>query len=154
MASIRKEIEVAAAPEQVWDALRDVGRIHERLVKGFVSDCRLEGDVREVTFGNGMTVREQIVDIDDTHRRVAWSAQGEPFSHYNASVQAFDEGAGRTRLVWVADLLPHELKDSIASMIDQGLAAMKQTLEAGGGGEPDRRPVPGMPPRGDVGQLG
>jgi carbon monoxide dehydrogenase subunit G len=131
MASIHREIQVAAAPERVWDALRDVGRIHQRLVRGFVTDCRLEGDARVVTFGNGMTVRERIVDVDDARRRVAWSAVGEPFSHHNASVQALAEGDGHTRLVWIADLLPDELAPQIAGMIDQGMAAMKRTLEEG-----------------------
>jgi carbon monoxide dehydrogenase subunit G len=129
MASIRREIHVDAAPHRVWDALRDVGRIHERLVKGFVVDCRLEGEVRVVTFANGMTLRERIVDVDDAQRRVAWSAVGEPFAHHNASVQAFEERGG-TRLVWIADLLPHALADTVAPLIDQGMAAMQRTLEA------------------------
>lgn len=129
MASIRREIQVAAAPAQVWDALRDIGRIHERLVPGFVTDCRLDGDSRVVTFANGMTVRERIVDVDDAQRRVVWSAVGEPFTHHNASVQAFAEGDQRTRLVWIADLLPHELEAPIGSMIDHAMAAMRQTLE-------------------------
>ena len=129
MASIRSEIEVAAAPALVWDALRDVGCIHERLVRGFVTDCRLEGDTRVVTFGNGMTVRERIVDIDDAQRRVVWSVLGAPFTHHNASVQAFAEGTDRTRLVWIADLLPDSLETQVGAMIDQGMAAMKRTLE-------------------------
>jgi carbon monoxide dehydrogenase subunit G len=129
MASIHREIQLAAASEQVWDALRDVGRIHERLVPGFVTDCRLDGDSRIVTFGNGMTARERIIDIDDAQRRVVWSVVGEPFTHHNASVQAFAEGADSTRLVWIADLLPNELEDQIGAMIDQGMAAMKRTLE-------------------------
>ena len=130
MASIRREIQVAVAADRAWDALRDVGRIHERLVKGFVTDCRLDGDARVVTFANGMTVRERIVD--DAQRRVVWAVAEAPLEHYNASVQAFDEGGDRTRLVWIADLLPHAQADRIAAMIDQGMAAMKQTLEAAG----------------------
>ena len=132
MASIRREIQVAAPPARVWDALRDVGRIHARLVKGFVTDCRLDGDARVVTFANGMTLRERIVDVDDAQRRVAWSAVGEPFVHHNASVQAFAEGGDHTRLVWIADLLPDELEPRIAPLIDQGMAAMKRTLEQTG----------------------
>jgi carbon monoxide dehydrogenase subunit G len=128
MASIRREIRVGVAPERAWDALRDVGRIDERLVRGFVTHCRLEGDMRVVTFANGMQVRERIVDVDDHARRVAWSVQGAPFEHHNASVQALADGAD-TRLVWIADLLPSALADSIAPLIEQGLAAMKQTLE-------------------------
>ncbi len=132
MASIRREIRVAAEPASVWDALRDVGRLHERLVQGFVTDCRLEGDVREVTFANGMTVRELIVDVDDEHRRVAWSVLGEPFRHHNASVQAFAEDGG-TRLVWIADLLPDDLKPQIDAMVEQAMVAMKRTLERDAG---------------------
>ena len=132
MASIRKEIVIEKTPGQVWDALSDVGAIHVRLVPGFVAECRLEEGARIVTFGNGMTVRERIVDIDDAQRRVVWSVIGAPFTHHNASVQAFADGADRTRLVWIADLLPDELETQIGSMIDQGMAAMKRTLEQSG----------------------
>jgi carbon monoxide dehydrogenase subunit G len=128
MASIRKELVVDAPAEQVWDAVRDVGAIHRRLVPGFVTDCRLDGDARVVTFGNGVTVRELIVDLDDAARRLVWSARGGRLSHHNASLQVFEEG-GRTRLIWIADLLPNEMAPAIAGMIEQGLAAMKRTLE-------------------------
>jgi hypothetical protein len=74
MASIRKEIQTSASPEQVWDALRDVGALHTRLVPGFVVDTRLEPGERIVTFGNGMVIREPIIDVNDETRRVAWSA--------------------------------------------------------------------------------
>lgn len=40
MATIRVERSIEAPPEQVWDALRDWGAIHERLVPGFVVDAR------------------------------------------------------------------------------------------------------------------
>ena len=129
MASIRREVSIAVAPGQAWSALRDVGALHTRLVAGFVTDCRLDGDARIVTFANGMTARERIVDIDDTARRVAWSAVGGRLSHHNASAQVFDD-AGGSRVVWIADLLPNELAPAIAAMIEQGLAAMKRTLEA------------------------
>src|SRR5205085_12384898 len=99
MASIRKEIHVDAKPDRVWDALRDVGALHERVVPGFVVATRLEQGARVVTFGNGMTARELIVDVDDEARRVVWAVVGGRFTHHNASVQVFDDGAG-SRLVW------------------------------------------------------
>jgi carbon monoxide dehydrogenase subunit G len=129
MASIRREVAIEAAPEAVWSALRDVGAIHTRLAPGFVTDVRLEGNVRTVTFGNGMVVDEIIIDVDDESRRVAWSAQGARLTHHNASAQVFAEGPKRTRFVWIADILPNELALTIASMIEQGLAAVKRTLE-------------------------
>ena len=129
MASIQRDIEVGAALPAVWDALRDVGRIHERLVPGFVTDCRMEGRVRVVTFGNGSVVREPILDVDPSRHRVAWAAVGGSFEHYNASVQAFEVGDGRTRLRWIADLLPDEAAPKVAGMIEEGLRVMKRTLE-------------------------
>lgn len=130
MASIRKEIIIDVPAEQLWDAMRDVGALATRLARGFVTDCQMDGDTRIVTFGSGMVVREPIIDIGDADRRLVWSATGGRLSHYNASSQVFDEGPGRCRVVWVADLLPHAMAPAIAGMIEQGLAAMKATLEA------------------------
>ena len=129
MASIHREIRLAASAETVWDAVRDVGSIHRRLCPGFVTDCRMEGDsARIVTFGNGMTVKELIVDLDDQARRLSWSAVGGRLSHHNASMQIIAEGEG-CRAVWIADLLPNELAGAIAGMIDQGLDAMRLAME-------------------------
>src|SRR5262249_57249093 len=129
MASIRKEIRVETSAENVWAAVRDVGALHTRLVPGFVVDTRLERDARIVTFGNGMIVRELIVDLDDEARRLAWSARGGRLSHHNASVQVFADGPRRCRLVWVADLLPNELAGDIRAMIGQAAAVLKNTLD-------------------------
>jgi hypothetical protein len=51
-------------------------------------------------------------------------------THHNASLQVFADGEGRSRVVWIADLLPNELAGYIAGMIEQGMAVMKKTLEA------------------------
>jgi hypothetical protein len=128
MASIHKEMFVDAAPDQVWAAFRDVGAIHTRLAKGVVTDTKLEGDTRIVTFANGMVARERIIDIDDARRRLAYSVvEGRP-THHHATFQVFPEGAG-CRIVWIADLLPNELKDVIEGMMEHGMAAMKSTLQ-------------------------
>ena len=59
MATLHHEITIQARAEDVWDAVRDVGALHTRLVPGFVKDTRLEpGAIRVVTFGNGVVVRE------------------------------------------------------------------------------------------------
>jgi carbon monoxide dehydrogenase subunit G len=128
MASIRKEIPLDARAEDVWDAVRDIGALHTRLVPGFVTDTRLEPGARIVTFGNGMVVRELIVDLDDKARRLAWSAVGGRLTHHNASAQVFPEGDQRSRLVWTADLLPDELAGDIRTMMEHGAAAMQKAF--------------------------
>src|SRR3954470_24773806 len=118
MASINREIRIAASPDVVWNALRDVGALHTRLAPGFATDTRLEDGARIVTFGNGLVVKELIIDVDERARRVAWSAVGGRLTHHNASAQVFADGDGTTRFVWIADLLPHEMAPAIAGMID------------------------------------
>jgi len=129
MATIRKEIEIERSKEFVWDAIRDVGAIHERLVPGFVVDCKLEGDSRIVTFPNGMVVRELIVAVDDETCRHAWSARGGHLTHHNASIQVFPDGREKCRVIWIADLMPNEIAQTVGEMIQHGLNTMKQTLE-------------------------
>ena len=128
MASVHREIVVERSAADVWDALADVGALHTRLVRGFVTDCRLEPGARVVTFANGLVARELIVSVDAERHRVAWSVVGGRLSHHNASAQAFAEGDGACRIVWIADFLPDEHAPAIAGMIEQGLQAMRRTL--------------------------
>ncbi|HET7219048.1 MAG TPA: SRPBCC family protein [Vicinamibacterales bacterium] len=130
MASIRKEIAVEAAADRVWAAIRDVGSIHLRLARDFVVDTRLEGDGRIVTFANGAVIRERIVDIDDGSRRLAYTVVEWRATHHHATFQVFAEGARRSRVVWIADLLPDDLAADVDGMMEQGSAAIKRTLES------------------------
>ncbi len=132
MASVHKDILINAAPDAVWDAVRDVGKIHERLCPGFVVDTRMVDDdtARMVTFGNGMTVKEVIVDCDDARRRLVWTVESERLSHHNGVMQIEDAGEGRSRAVWTADVLPHAAAENVGAMMGMGLEAMKKRLEA------------------------
>jgi carbon monoxide dehydrogenase subunit G len=116
MASIHREITVTAPPAEVWDAIREVDAPHKRLAPGFLTDTRMEGDARVVTFANGIVARELIVDV------------GGRMTHHNASLQVFAAPDGGSRVVWIADLLPHELRAAIAGLIEQGMAVMQRTL--------------------------
>lgn len=130
MASIHRETLINAPASQVWAALKDVGALHTRLVPGFVVDCRVEGESRLVAFANGIEARELIVDISDELMRVSWSAVGGRLTHHNASAQVIPLGETSCKVLWVADLLPHEMAPPIAAMIEQGLAAMKSSQES------------------------
>lgn len=129
MASIIREVRIDARPEHVCDALRDVGALHTRLVPGFVVDTRMDGDARIVTFANGMVAREEIVDVNDAIRRVAWAIVDGQFLHYNGAAQVFPDGISRSRFVWTADLLPNDMAAEVATMIEAGLHVIKRTME-------------------------
>ncbi|MFF0613983.1 SRPBCC family protein [Nocardia tengchongensis] len=73
MATIRQEVVIEAAPEYVWDVVRDVGAVHERLLPGRVVGTRVEAGERFLTFPDGHVIRELIVAVDDESRRMAYS---------------------------------------------------------------------------------
>jgi uncharacterized protein YndB with AHSA1/START domain len=129
MTSLRKEIHIDVPPARVWDALRDVGALHIRVVPGFVTDTRMEGNSRVVTFGNGMVAREHIVGVDESRRRVCWAITDPPFEHYNGAAWVEPDINGGARFVWTADLLPHNLGAQVEQMMDAGIAVIKKTLE-------------------------
>ena len=84
--------------------MRDFGALHEHLVPGFVTDCRMDGEDRIVTFASGAVVREVLIDLDDEQRRLVWSIVDGPYRHHNGVAQVSAEGDG-SRFVWTTDLL-------------------------------------------------
>jgi carbon monoxide dehydrogenase subunit G len=128
MASLHKDILIDAPPDQVWAAVRDFGAVHTRLAPGFVTDARLDGDARIVTFANGNVAREQLVDCDEARRRLVYAIANERVKHYSASVQVMPDGEARSRLVWIVDLLPHEMAPYIDGQMDQAALAMQKAL--------------------------
>ena len=129
MASIYKEFLVDASPRFVWEAIKDVGAVHARLAQGFVTDTKLEGDTRTVTFANGFVVQEQVVSIDDEIRRFAYRAVGGRASHHNAFFQIFPTPDGKSKVVWVTDLLPDDMRSAVEQMVESGSVAIQRTLE-------------------------
>ena len=128
MASIQKEIIIDASPDHVWDALRDFGALHTRLAPGFVTDTKLDGDARIVTFSNGTVAREILVDCDDAKRRLVYAIVSERIKQHSASAQVFAESDGRTRFVWIADVLPNEVAPTVAELMEKGAEAMRRNL--------------------------
>jgi hypothetical protein len=130
MTSLRKELSLAADGDRVWSALRDFGAVHTRLAPGFVTDTVMDGErLRVVTFFNGTSARETLVSCDDASRRLVYAIIGGRAEHYSASAQVFDDGPGRSRFVWIVDVLPDAIAPYIDDMMKRGAAVMAATLE-------------------------
>lgn len=131
MASIQKEFVIASSADDVWDAVRDFGAVHTRLAPGFVTNAVMDGDSRLVTFSNGTSAREILVDCDDAKRRLVYAVVSERIRQHSASVQIYEDGDKRTKFVWTVDVLPNEIAPYISGQMDLSIAAMKKTLENG-----------------------
>ena len=47
---------------------------------------------------------------------------------HSASVQVVADGDTRTRLIWIVDVLPHEIASYIEGQMDQAALAMQRAL--------------------------
>ena len=98
MGSITKYIDVAAPANAVWDAVRDFGALHERLVPGFVVGSTLEGDDgsdRVITFVSGA-----VAELPRSGSRIEWTT----------------------------DFLPDALGSTLDAMMEQGVLAMGRSF--------------------------
>ena len=131
MASIHKDVPINAPAGEVWDAVRDFGALHTRLVPGFVLDTRLDGEARIVSFANGTMARELLVDCDGARRRLVYAEISERVKQHSASVQVIADGEARCRLLWTVDVLPDEIAPDMNGQMDLAAAAMQKALGRG-----------------------
>lgn len=129
MASIHQQVAVGVDVQKAWQALRNVGNAHQ-LFAPVLTNSRLDGDTRTVTFANGMVLHERILDVDDRRHRVAYSALDAPgMTYHHASMELIDTGDGRCLFQWTTDFLPPEVSGNIAPLVDAGTTALKKNLE-------------------------
>lgn len=130
MASIRKEIVIEAPAARVWDALRDFHAVDTRLATGFVMKSVADGNTRVLTFSNGSVLREELVSIDESTRRLAYAiCTSERLKHYQGAAQVFAESDRRCRFVWIVDVLPEEMAGYIDDQMSLAVPLMKKRLE-------------------------
>lgn len=128
MATVRKAFRSPRSAQEVWEKLRRFDAVHE-LAPGFVTATEMEpSGARVVTFANGMEVREWLVSSDDGARRLVYAILDHPnYTHYSASAQVFEDGAG-SRFEWIVDFLPDEMAGMQNAAMEAGAAAMKAAL--------------------------
>jgi len=130
MATLNKQIALDTGAANAWSAIRDFGQVHTRVAPGFLTKLEMDKGDRVLTFFNGLEARERLVTVDDEQSRLVYSVvEGRP-THYNAAVQVFPEGDGRSRVIWTIDILPNELGPTVGGMMEHALPIMKKTLEA------------------------
>jgi hypothetical protein len=131
MASITEQVTLEVSADRAWAALRDVGRAHV-LFAPVLTDGSIDGDIRTVTFANGMVLQERILDVDEARRRVSYAALNAPGTEYHhASMQIIEDGNRRCRFVWITDAHPAAVIPAITPLIAQGTQAVKANLEGG-----------------------
>jgi hypothetical protein len=128
MPTVHVETVIDRAPDEVWEVISDWEKGPARMAPGFVTDSRLDGGDRLVTFANGMTVKEIKTGQDDARRRLAWSVVSPTVTHHNGAFTVHDAGDGKSRVTWIADVLPDAAAQTFEQMMTAGIAVMAKAL--------------------------
>jgi Polyketide cyclase / dehydrase and lipid transport len=131
VATVGVEAVIHLPPQRVWDAIADIGAVHRRLLPGRVADARIEDDTRVLTMPDGSQIRELIISVDHSIRRMAYAVtegQRLPLTYHHAAFQVIGEGR-HSRLVWLTDVLPHTMAAAVQARVERGIVEIKQTLE-------------------------
>ena len=93
---------------------------------------RIEDDTCILTMPDGSRVRELIIWVDHSIRRMAYAVtegQRLPLTYHHAAFHVIDEG-DHSRLVWLADVLPHAMAAAVRARLERGIVEIKQVLES------------------------
>ncbi|MEM1053185.1 MAG: SRPBCC family protein [Pseudomonadota bacterium] len=132
MARIVETVDIGCSRAKAWAAVGDIGGL-DQSVPQLVAACEYDAQskVRTVTFRNELTLVEPIIVHDEEAMLIAWTAQGGGWDHHNASLQvlAGSDEAASCRVQWIADVLPDSEEETIRTIVQAGLGALKETLE-------------------------
>ena len=131
MATARVELRIAADADAVWKVIGDFETGPLKMAPGHVIECRTDRDIRTVVFADGTVARERLVTIEDSQRRIVYAVLGDTVKpeHDNASMQVLPLGYRSCRLIWLHDVLPSDLAESLAAAMREGGSVIKATLE-------------------------
>lgn len=131
MAFIRVEFDVEADCAQVWQVIGDWEAGPVRMAPGFVMTSEATGDIRVVTFADGVVARERLVSRDDHRCRVAYSLMGAAGPvHDNAVMEVIAAGPRCCRFLWSRDVLPDAAAGRLRAVMEEAAPIIKSALES------------------------
>ena len=129
MASHKAEISIARSPDEVWKVVRDFNGVGDYMPG--IDSCTVDGDVR--TVGTmGVTVKEQLFDLDDDTRRISYGIIESPMANMvsHKCVIGVDAQGDGTHLTWTVEVEPDELLPIFSGIYDGSVVALKEKFES------------------------
>lgn len=126
MATIMRQVALDRHADEVWEELSDFSAAAE-LFEGAVTSCKTDGDLRAVTFANGLKINQRLVTVDGDERRLVYTSLNSFYSHHMASLQVVPRGNGCS-VVWITDFLPDTVEPWVAPLVEAGYEALQRTL--------------------------
>ncbi len=127
MATVYVERALDTDAATAWKKLREVDAPEQLM--DMIAGTEVVPGGRVCTTADGAKLVEEILSVDDDHRRVAYTITESPFGfqHHSASMQVIERG-GRAVLVWITDVRPDEAADVLRPVIEAETENMVRRL--------------------------
>lgn len=131
MATLRREVRIAAPAEEVWQVVGRPELLH--LWFPGVTACTVEGNTRVITTGAGIPMPEEIVTNDALQHRFQYRITAALFRNHLATVDVIDLGDGTCVVVYSTDAEPAVMALVIGGGTTGALEELKRQFDAGTG---------------------
>ncbi len=129
--SERRQRIVQVSADRAW---RVVGR-PELLHHWFpgIIDCKVEGRIRTITTGMGLSLAEELLTIDPLQRRFQYRISGGVFTEHLATIDVIELTEDSCLLVYASDADPAPMAIVLGGAMAGALEELARQLEAGAG---------------------
>ena len=131
MATLRREVRIAATADDVWQVVGRPELLH--LWFPGITACTVQGTTRIITTGAGIPMPEEIVTNDALQRRFQYKITAPLFRNHLATVDVIDLGDGTCVTVYSTDAEPAVMALVISGGTIGALAELKRQFDAGTG---------------------
>lgn len=128
MGTIRREVIVERSADDVWDRIKDPAD-HPSWFVG-MADAVVEGSVRTITTGTGMSLPEEIVTIDGILRRFQYRVTSPFFEFHLGTIDVIGLEPERCLLVYSTDCKPDAMALVIGGTAGNALKELKRQMES------------------------
>jgi hypothetical protein len=125
--SVRRQVRIACAPDDVWAFIGDPARLHEWW-PGIV-DCTVDGMTRVIHTGSGIPMPEQLLTIDPLLRRFQYRITAGLFREHLSTLDVLDLEDGTSLVVYGVDADPSTMALLIGGAAGNALDHLRTMME-------------------------
>ena len=128
MGTIRREVFINRSAEDVWGRIKDPAD-HPSWFVGMTAAV-VDGSVRTITTGSGMSLPEEIVTIDPILRRFQYRVTSPFFEFHLGTIDVIAMDDARSLLIYSTDCKPDTMALVIGGTAGNALKELKRQMES------------------------
>ena len=127
--SVRRQVRIARAPDDVWAIVGDATRLCEWFPG--IAECTVDGTSRVIVTGSGIPLPEEIVTVDPLLRRFQYRITTRLFREHLSTIDVLDLGDGTSLVVYGVDADPSTMALVIGGAAGNALEHLRVLMEEG-----------------------